>query len=70
MPAHPHGGATQTRQTALPNVAYASEMEARWEYRRLVWRAQMNSEIYGLSPPAAPVPIATWNRRETLIWGL
>ena len=51
-------------------VAYASEMEARWEYRRLVWRAQMNSVIYGLSPPAAPVPIATWNRRETLIWGL
>ena len=40
-------------------VAHASDMEARWEYRRLVWRAQMNSEKYGLSPPAAPVPIAT-----------
>ena len=51
-------------------VAYASEMEARWEYRRLVWRAQRNSEMYGLSPPPAPVPIAAWNRRETLIWGL
>ena len=51
-------------------VAYASEMEARWEYRRLVWRAQRNSEIYGLSQPPAPVPSAAWNRREILIWGL
>ena len=33
-------------------VAYASEMVARWEYRRLVWRAELNSEKYGLSPPA------------------